>query len=67
MATEESTVEPDYTLTTREIYFAVLRRVEGHQEQFRALLSQTFGLAGRDVDLHEQNMYYHLRSTRCAR
>ncbi|KAG9499586.1 hypothetical protein J7337_008043 [Fusarium musae] len=46
MATEESTVEPDYALTTREVYFAVLRHVEGQQEQFRALLSQTFGLAG---------------------
>ncbi|RBQ73407.1 hypothetical protein FVER14953_20487 [Fusarium verticillioides] len=56
MATEESTVEPDYALTTREVYFAVLRHVEGQQEQFRALLSQTFGLAGRDVDLHGQNM-----------
>ncbi|KAG5746663.1 hypothetical protein H9Q70_010654 [Fusarium xylarioides] len=49
MATEESTVEPDYTLTTREVYFAVLRHDEGQQEQFRALLAQTFGLAGRDV------------------
>ncbi|KAF5597543.1 het-domain-containing protein [Fusarium pseudoanthophilum] len=67
MATKESTVEPDYTLTTREVYFAVLQHVEGQQEQFRALLAQTFGLAGRDVDLHGQNMYSHLRYTRCAR
>ncbi|KAF5537201.1 hypothetical protein FNAPI_11487 [Fusarium napiforme] len=67
MATEESTVEPDYALTTREVYFAVLQHIEGQQEQFRALLAQTFGLAGRDVDLHGQNMYSYLRITRCAR
>ncbi|KAF5656934.1 het-domain-containing protein [Fusarium circinatum] len=62
MATEESTVEPDYALTTREVYFAVLQRVEGQQEQFRALLSQAFGLAGRDVDLPGQNMYSHSKN-----
>lgn len=67
MATEESTVEPDYALTTREVYFAVLRHVQGPQDQFRALLSQTFGLAGQEVDFPEQNMYFHCRNTRCAR
>lgn len=28
MVTEESTVEPDYALTTQEVYFAVLRHIE---------------------------------------
>ncbi|KLO88643.1 uncharacterized protein LW93_4453 [Fusarium fujikuroi] len=56
MATEESTLERDYALTTREVYFAVLRHIEGPQEQFRALLSQIFGLAGLEVDLPGQNM-----------
>ncbi|KAF5543825.1 het-domain-containing protein [Fusarium mexicanum] len=67
MATEESTVEADYTLTTQEVYFAVLRRVEAQQGQFCALLSQIFGLAGRDIDLHGQNMYSHLTKIPRAR
>ncbi|KAI0854642.1 heterokaryon incompatibility protein-domain-containing protein [Xylaria cubensis] len=56
MATQESTVVPDYALTTREVYFAVLQNIRGQQEQFRILLSQILGLAGRDVDLNGQDM-----------
>lgn len=44
ISTEESAVEPDYALTIREVYFAVLRHVEGSQDQFRALVSQILGL-----------------------
>jgi hypothetical protein len=61
MATEESTVAPDYALTTREVYFAVLQNVHREQEQFCALLSQILGLAGQDIDLPGQNMYARLK------
>ncbi|KAI0188522.1 heterokaryon incompatibility protein-domain-containing protein, partial [Xylaria flabelliformis] len=63
MATRESTVVPDYALTTREVYFAVLQNVRGQQERFRALLSQILGLAGRDVDLNGQDMYSQLKNS----
>ncbi|KAI0429017.1 heterokaryon incompatibility protein-domain-containing protein [Xylaria sp. FL1042] len=57
MATEESAVAPNYALTVREVYLAVMENVQREdKEQFGALLSQTVGLAGRDIDLHGQNM-----------
>ncbi|KAI0809431.1 heterokaryon incompatibility protein-domain-containing protein [Xylaria sp. FL0064] len=57
MATEESTVVPDYALTIREVYLAVMQNVQREdEEQFGTLLSQILGLAGRDIDLPGQKM-----------
>ncbi|KAI0867575.1 hypothetical protein GGS24DRAFT_485177 [Hypoxylon argillaceum] len=55
MATAQSTVVPDYALTVREVYFAVMRNV-GRDEQFGTLLSQILGLSGREVELSDQKM-----------
>ncbi|KAI1347733.1 heterokaryon incompatibility protein-domain-containing protein [Xylaria sp. FL0043] len=60
MATEESTVIPDYALTVREVYLAVMQNVERKdKEQFGTLLSQILGLPGRDIELPGQNMYFY--------
>ncbi|KAF7531295.1 hypothetical protein G7054_g8997 [Neopestalotiopsis clavispora] len=56
MATPESTIVPDYALTTREIYFAVMRKVRRDRIDFANLLSQLLGVAGKDVELWEQSL-----------
>ncbi|KAI0196918.1 heterokaryon incompatibility protein-domain-containing protein [Astrocystis sublimbata] len=55
MAVPWSTVIPDYALTIREVYFAVMHNV-GRDEQFGILLSQILGLAGCDIDMPDQAM-----------
>ncbi|KAI1423497.1 heterokaryon incompatibility protein-domain-containing protein [Xylaria sp. FL1777] len=49
MATEESVVVPDYALTIRHVYFAVMRKFQGEEEHFGTMLLQILGIAGRDV------------------
>ncbi|KAK9770008.1 putative Heterokaryon incompatibility domain-containing protein [Seiridium cardinale] len=48
MATTDSKIEPDYALSTKELYFAVMRRVEG--TEFGFLLAQILGLSRKDLD-----------------
>ncbi|KAF2995187.1 hypothetical protein E8E14_004255 [Neopestalotiopsis sp. 37M] len=56
MATTESAIIPDYALSTREVYLAVMGRVSRDKDEFANLLSQLLGVPGKDVDLWDQTM-----------
>jgi hypothetical protein len=57
MATPESAITLDYGLTTREIYFAVMDKVQSDKEGFANLLSLVLGVAGKYRGLWEQGLY----------
>jgi hypothetical protein len=52
MATVETRIDPDYSLTARDIYFAVQAKHPSAKPQFFNLLSQVLGVRGRDVNFH---------------
>lgn len=57
MAATNSNIVPDYALSTREVYFAVLDALDEDKTQFASLLSQLLGLARRDINLRGQSLY----------
>ncbi|KAN0110910.1 HET domain containing protein [Hyaloscypha variabilis] len=56
MATLETRINPDYSLTARDIYFAVQAKHPSAKPQFFNLLSQVLGVRGRDVNFHSPSL-----------
>ena len=54
LAGTENNVTPDYTLSSRQLYVAVLDALRDHDEAFSNLLSQLLGLTHKDVGSHER-------------
>ena len=63
----DSAIVPDYSLSTRDIYFATLSHVDGDEATFGSLLSQLLGLAGRDVEIRGRDLYVHFNVFRNPR
>jgi hypothetical protein len=61
MASSTANIVPDYAMSPREVYFAVMDAVEGHKDQFANMLSQILGLTGRDVGLYDRTLYVDIR------
>ncbi|KAI1170519.1 heterokaryon incompatibility protein-domain-containing protein [Nemania sp. FL0916] len=61
MATIDSAIVPNYALTTKEIYFGVMRNVQEDKEQFGPKLSQTLGLSHRELNLPWADMIAYRR------
>lgn len=57
MASPESAIIPDYTMTPQDVYHAVVSKVEKDNDEFASLLSQLLGVSGEDVDLYDQALY----------
>lgn len=57
MASRETAVEPDYSLTAREVFYAVRQNHASAEWKFENLLSQLLGLSWRDIALaHGQQL-----------
>jgi hypothetical protein len=56
MADRESSIVPDYSLSARDVYFAVRKRLPDAKAQFFNLLSQLLGLSGRDLGFYDQDL-----------
>lgn len=61
MASPESAIIPDYTMTPQDVYHAVMSKVEKDNDEFASLLSQLLGVSGEDVDLYDQALYAKCR------
>ncbi|KAF2020197.1 HET-domain-containing protein [Aaosphaeria arxii CBS 175.79] len=56
MARKSTSIVPDYSMTPRDVYFAVCEKHPDAGWKFENLLSQVLGLSGRDIKLRGQTL-----------
>jgi hypothetical protein len=56
MASSNTAIIPDYKLSARQVYFAVLDKDADDKAPFYCLLSQVLGLPGKDLMLPGQDL-----------